>query len=45
LSEIMENGKGWRLPAFDGHLTFLKMSKIRGTQTAKPIIEANAESE
>ena len=28
-----------------GHLNFLKISRMRGIQTAKPIVEANAESE
>ncbi|QFQ10599.1 hypothetical protein C1N69_18720 [Enterobacter sichuanensis] len=45
LSKIREKGKGWISPAFGGHLTFLKISRIRGTQTAKPMIEAKAESE
>ena len=45
LPKIGGRRKGWRLPTFSGHLTFLKMSRIRGTQTAKPTIEANAESE
>jgi hypothetical protein len=45
LSKNREEGKGWISPAFDGHLTFLKMRRIRGTQTAKPMIEAKAESE
>ncbi|ENT2963093.1 hypothetical protein ACFFOA_004866, partial [Enterobacter cloacae] len=40
-----KRGKGWISPAFAGHLTFLKMSRIRGTHTAKPMIEAKAESE
>jgi len=42
---MREEGKGWISPAFDGHFTFLKMSRIRGTQTAKPMIEAKVESE
>jgi len=37
--------ESWISPAFDGHLTFLKISRIRGTQIAKPMIEAKAESE
>lgn len=36
LSKIREKGKGWISPAFGGHLTFLKISRMRGTQIAKP---------
>jgi len=36
VSEIRQKWKGWISPAFGGHLTFLKMSRIRGTQIAKP---------
>ncbi|OKB56350.1 hypothetical protein A9F06_25770 [Klebsiella pneumoniae] len=39
LSKMREEGKGWISPAFDGHFTFLKMSRIKGTQTAKPMME------
>lgn len=45
VSEIRQKWKGWISPAFGAHLTFLKISRIRGTQTAKPMIEAKAESE
>ncbi|EJK92676.1 hypothetical protein UUU_03390 [Klebsiella pneumoniae subsp. pneumoniae DSM 30104 = JCM 1662 = NBRC 14940] len=45
LSKMREEGKGWISPAFDSHFTFLKMSRIKGTQTAKPMMEAKAESE
>jgi hypothetical protein len=45
LSKIREKEKSWISPAFGDHLTFLKISRSRGTQTAKPMIEAKAESE
>ncbi len=36
LAKFRKKGKGWISPAFGGYLTFLKMSKISGTQIAKP---------
>ena len=36
VGEIRKKRKDWIPPAFGGHLTFLKMSRIRGTQIAKP---------
>ena len=33
MPKIREKGQGWITPAFGGHLTFLKMSKINTVET------------